>query len=102
MAEKTNNCVVNSGQCLDKAEQDMAAMVGMKLYKKGEGFTQAQLYTLGGRNDCVFTLIFRPDSESIQRYGDLLTVCFVYTRDERKVLQKDARTGGTGQCLAAA
>ena len=74
---------------IDKAEQDMAAMIGANLYKQKDGFTQAQLYAYGGRNDSVFTLTMRENSESYQKYGSLLTVCFVYTRDERKLLESD-------------
>ena len=75
---------------IDKLEQEMAAMIGANLYKQEEGFTQAQLYTYGGRNDSVFTLLLREGSESYQKYGNMLTVCFLYTRDERKALECDS------------
>lgn len=100
---------------IDKAEQDLTAMIGAKLYEQEEGFTQSQLYTMGGRKDCVFTLTLRSGSESIQKYGDLLSVCFVYTRDERKALEEDVTAldnepfirakllvPGEGQCQNAA
>lgn len=74
---------------IDKVEYDMAKMIGASLYKQKEGFTQEQLYTCGGRNDSVFTLLLRPDSDSYRKYGERLTVCFVYTREERKTLEEN-------------
>ena len=74
---------------IDKAEHDMAAMIGANLYKQKDGFTQEQLYTYGGRNDSVFTLSFKPGTDSYQKYGDSPTVSFIYTRDERKALEED-------------
>lgn len=74
---------------IEKAEQVMASMIGASLYKQEDGFTQAQLYTYGGKNDSVFTLTLREGSEGYQKYGSLITVNFVYTRDERKMLESD-------------
>lgn len=75
---------------VDEAEQQMAAMFGTRLYKRQEGFSQAQIYTLGGREDSVFTLTLRADSESYHKYGESITVCFVYNLYERKALEEDA------------
>lgn len=75
---------------IDQVEKQMAAVVGMNLYKQAEGFTQEQLYLYGGREDSVFTVTLREDSESFKKYGAEITVCFVYTRDERKALEKDS------------
>ena len=75
---------------VDEAEQQMAAMFGTRLYKQQGGFSQAQIYTLGGREDSVFTLTLRADSESYQKYGESITVCFVYSMYERKALEEDA------------
>ena len=75
---------------IDQMENRMASMVGMNLYKQAEGFTQEQLYLYGGREDSVFTVTLREDSESFKKYGAEITVCFVYTRDERKALEKDS------------
>lgn len=75
---------------IDKAEQEMAAMIGANLYKQKDGFTQAQLYAYGGRDDSVFTLTLRENSESYKKYGNLLTVCFLYTGDERKALEENS------------
>ena len=86
---------------IDKAEQDMAAMIGANLYKQKDGFTQAQLYAYGGRDDSVFTLTLRENSESYKKYGNLLTVCFVYTRDERKVLESDITSLDQEPCVKA-
>ena len=70
----------------------MAEMIGAKLYKQEDGFTQAQLYAYGGRNDSVFTLSLRKESEGYRRYGSQLTVCFIYTRDERKALEENTNS----------
>ena len=86
---------------IDKAEQNLAAMIGANLYKQKEGFTQAQLYAYGGRDDSVFTLTLRENSESCQKYGSLLTVCFVYTRDERKKLESDITSLDHEPCVKA-
>lgn len=70
-----------------QAECEMAAMIGAKFYKSEVGFTQNQLYTLGGREDSVFTLTLKKDSASYQKYGAMITVCFVYSLKERKALE---------------
>ena len=84
------NLVNHLRSIIDKLEQQMAAMVGMNLYKQQDGFTQEQLYLYGGREDSVFTLILREESESFKKYGEEITVCFVYPREERKDLEKDS------------
>ena len=76
----------------EKAEREMAEMIGAELYKSETGFTQDQLYTYCGREDCVCTLILKKDSESYQEYGEMITVCFVYTLKERKALEQNVYT----------
>ena len=76
----------------DQAEREMAEMIGAELYKSETGFTQDQLYTYCGREDCVCTLILKKDSESYQEYGEMITVCFVYTLKERKSLEQNVYT----------
>ena len=75
---------------IDSMEHNMAAMVGMDLHKQQEGFTQEQLYLYGGRLDSVFMLTLREGSEAQKKYGEEVTVCFVYSRDERKALEEDS------------
>lgn len=70
-----------------QVECETAAMIGAKFYKSEVGFTQKQLYTLGGREDSVFTLTLKKDSASYQKYGAMMTVCFVYSLKERKALE---------------
>lgn len=90
--DNTQHKLINRLQSMiDRLEQQMAESVGMKLYKQLEGFTQEQLYLNGGREDSVFTLTLREESESSKKYGEEITVCFVYTRDERKALEKDSK-----------
>ena len=74
----------------EKAEHEMVEMFGASLYKSEEGFTQDQLYTYGGRIDSVFNLTLRHGSDMYQKYGEMVTVCFVYTLKERKALEENA------------
>lgn len=90
LMEKSNVLLEQLQKRIDEAEQQMAAMMGAKLYKQPEGFTQAQIYTLGGREDSVFTLTLRTDSESYKKYGESITVCFVYNVYDRKALESNA------------
>lgn len=85
----------------DQAECEMAEMIGAKLYKSETGFTQDQLYTYCGRKDCVCTLILKKDSESYQEYGEMITVCFVYTLKERKALEQNVYTLNEKPCANA-
>jgi len=48
-------------QMIDVAERRMAEMCGMQLFKKREGFTQEDIYTLCGRDDAVATITLNPD-----------------------------------------
>lgn len=86
---------------IDDMEQRMAAMVGMNLYKQQDGFTQEQLYLYGGRLDSVFNLTVREDSDAHKKYGDEVTVCFIYTRDERKALEADPASLNSQPCVKA-
>ena len=88
--ESTQQELVNRLQSMiDKLEQQMAESVGMMLYKQKDGFSQEQLYLCGGRDDSVFSLNLREGSDDYRKYGDLTTVCFVYTREERKQLEQN-------------
>lgn len=75
---------------IDEAERNMAAMIGATIYKQENGFSQEQLYNYGGRYDSVFTLTFRDESESSHIFGPMITVCFEYSMEERKALEKDS------------
>lgn len=55
-----------------------------------ENITQGRLYTLAGKTDDVCTLHLREGSESYEKYGPRVTVVFVYTHNERKLLENDA------------
>lgn len=70
-------------------ENHIASIIGAKLYKSESGFTQDQLYSYGGRNDSVFTLTFKKGSLSYKKYGESITVCFVYSLKERQLLEND-------------
>lgn len=88
MKNSPNNNIQN--QLQSKAfdvEQQLASMLGVRLYKQSDGFTQDQIYTYGGREDYVFVLTLKQDSESFQEYGEEITVCFFYTLNERKSLE---------------
>lgn len=74
---------------IDEAEQQMAHMFGMQLYKNPDGFTQADLYSLCGKEDAVVTVTFKAESESAREYGREIAVSLSYTRDERKSLEND-------------
>ena len=51
----SNEELLNSlQQMIDAAEKRMAEMCGMQLYKKREGFTQEDIYTLCGRDDAYY------------------------------------------------
>ena len=75
---------------IDAAEERMARMCGMQLYKKQEGFTQEDIYTLCGRDDAVSTITLNPESEGYSTFGEDITVCFAYTPKERKALEEDS------------
>lgn len=74
---------------IDEAEQQMARMCGMQLYKNPNGFTQGELYSLCGKDDAVVNVSFNPETESAKEYGNEITVSLSYTRDERKSLERD-------------
>lgn len=74
---------------IDEAEQQMARMCGMQLYKNPSGFTQGELYSLCGKEDAVVTVTFNVESESAKEYGSEITVSVCYTRNERKSLEND-------------
>lgn len=86
---------------IDTIEQKMVGSVGMKLYKQIEGFSQEQLYLYGGRLDCVFTLSLREDSYEYKKYGETITVCFIYTREERKALENNPSALNEQPCVKA-
>ena len=62
-----------------KINQNIVKLFGMELYVEKKGFTQHQLYELAGAKDYVSTITFAPDSDSAQKYGQSLTVNFIYT-----------------------
>ena len=87
----SNEELLNSlQQMIDTAERRMAEMCGMQLYKKQDGFTQEDIYTLCGRDDAVATITLNPDSEGYLTFGEDVTVCFEYTQKERKELEEDS------------
>lgn len=87
----SNEELLNSlQQMIDAAEKRMAEMCGMQLYKKREGFTQEDIYTLCGRDDAVATITLNPESEGYSTLGEDITVCFAYTPKERKALEEDS------------
>lgn len=51
---------------IDEAEQEMARMCGMQLYKNPSGFTQGELYSLCGKEDAVVTVTFNVE---VRRMG---------------------------------
>ena len=74
---------------IEEAERKMAASIGASMYTSEDGFTQDQLYTYGGRYDSVFNITLKYGSNSYQKYGDMITLCFVYTLKERNALEKN-------------
>lgn len=56
-----------------------------------KNITQGRLYMLAGRTDDVCTLHLREGSESYEKYGPRITVVFVYTHNERKLLENDEK-----------
>lgn len=47
-----------------------------------------KIYKLVGKDDCVANLTFKKGSEAFSKYGDMLTVQFIYTQSEREELDK--------------
>lgn len=47
-----------------------------------------KIYKLVGKDDCVANLTLKKGSEAFNKYGDMLTVQFVYTQSEREELDK--------------
>ena len=52
-----------------------------------KNITQGRLYSLAGRTDDVCTLDLREGSDSFEKYGPKVTVEFLYTQNERKMLE---------------
>jgi len=88
-------------QMIDTAERRMAEMCGMQLYKKQDGFTQEDIYTLCGRDDAVATITLNPGSEGYSTFGEDVTVCFEYTPKERKALEEDSSSMNGVPCVKA-
>jgi len=82
-------------------ENHIASIIGAKLYKSENGFTQDQIYSYGGRNDSVFTLTLKKDSLSYKQYGKSITVCFVYSLKERQLLENDIFALNANSCVKA-
>ena len=98
----SNDELLNSlQQMIDVAEKRMAEMCGMQLYKKQEGFTQEDIYTLCGRDDAVATITLNPDSDGYSALGEDVTVCFDYTPKERKALEEDSSSMNGVPCVKA-
>ena len=55
-----------------------------------ENITQGRLYMLAGRTDDVCTLDLREGSEIYEIFGPKVTVAFVYTQKERRMLEEDS------------
>lgn len=55
-----------------------------------ENITQGSLYRLAGRTDDVCTLDLREGSEIYEIFGPKVTVEFVYTQKERRMLEKES------------
>jgi len=74
----------------ETVERNLVAMIGAKLYTLESDFTQDKLYSYGGCNDAIFTLTFKKGSASFQIYGEIITVCLIYSLKERKALADDS------------
>lgn len=55
-----------------------------------KNITQGRLYTLAGKTDDVCTLDLREGSEIYEIFGPKVTVEFVYTQKERRMLEEDS------------
>lgn len=86
---------------IERSENNIASMIGAKIYRSENGFTQDQLYAYGGRDDSVFTLTLKVDSPSYSLFGELLTVCLVYSLKERQLLEEDICALNTNPCVKA-
>jgi len=93
--ENQLNLISNLMSLQDLMEQQMLNLLGFKIYKTFEGFTQEKLYNLAGRYDYVCTLSLKTGSPSEKIYGNELTVVFSYTLKERKSLEIDASSLNT-------
>lgn len=101
MKENYNNILPQIVNLKQKLEDIMVGSIGAKLYKSEKGFTQDQIYNYGGREDSVFTLTLKQNSVSYKKYGELLTVCFVYSLKERQMLENDIYSLNTDPCVKA-
>ncbi len=86
---------------IERSENNMASMIGAKIYRSDNGFTQDKLYAYGGRDDSVFTLTLKVDSPSYSIFGELLTVRLVYSLKERQLLEEDICALNTNPCVKA-
>jgi len=89
--EHIENCELTQqlNNIIKQHDKIASNMLGFKFYTSQIGFTQDQLYTLGGRDDSIFTLTFKKDTLSYKKFGESLTVCIVYTLKERQLLEND-------------
>lgn len=74
---------------INAAEEKIFDIIGAKLYKSENGFTQKDLYLKAGRNDNVCTLTLKKGSDSYNKFGELLTVRLRYNLKERQALEND-------------
>lgn len=88
-ATQTKDIIAGLQKQLESLEDSMAEMVGMKVHRCIDGFSQSQLYEIAGRLYYVCTISLRPDSNSYKVYGSQLTCLFVYTLKERKALEEN-------------
>jgi ribosomal small subunit protein bTHX len=71
-------------------EQNMANMLGMKIFTSENGFTQEQLYNYSGRTDDVLTITFTKGSASEKKFGEEITIILLYSLEERKKLEANS------------
>lgn len=82
-----------------EAKKQLFKSHGMDYFENENGFSQSQLYSLAGKNDCGVSISFRPNSESWNRYGNSIFVVFVYTQKERKSLENDISSLDEVECI---
>lgn len=60
-------------------------------------YTIEKIYDMVGRNDYTSIITFSPDSTSAKLYGNILTVVFLFTQQEREELEDKINKGMIGK-----
>ena len=82
MFSESDNALFDTSDYINHCINDMFEIIDKDI-------TQGKLYALAGRTDDVCTLHLRDGSDVYEKFGPKVTVEFVYTQRERRLLEED-------------